>query len=77
VGVTGPVCAEWFLHRTASQWVLGPAHAEPQASVEIEGEVAWRLFSKELGRTDAAQYVRMGGDRVLGDAFLGVTAVMA
>ena len=53
------------------------SEANPAATVTLDQEVAWKLFSKGLDRESARRSVRIEGDPRLGQPVLGTLAVMA
>jgi hypothetical protein len=77
VQISGPAAEEWQLLRTADHWVLTPERTAPDATVTIEGAVAWQLFSNELDAAAAARHVRIEGEQWLGEKMLDLVAVMA
>ncbi|AYA36378.1 hypothetical protein D3Y59_04470 [Hymenobacter oligotrophus] len=69
---------QWALRRGPENWTLeAEATGQPEATVHIDGFVAWRLLSKELDAPTAAQYVRAEGAAWLAEPMLSLTAVMA
>jgi Mycothiol maleylpyruvate isomerase N-terminal domain len=74
--LTGPVADDWQLVRTADHWQLTPDRSTPDATVTIDGAVAWRLLSNELDAATAARYVRVEGEQWLGEKILDLVAVM-
>lgn len=78
VEVTGPAGDTWFLRREAPGWELGHGYAGPvAATVQIPGEVAWRLFMKSLSRQEAARQLAVQGPAELTEPIFSLTAVMA
>ncbi|GAB3832763.1 maleylpyruvate isomerase N-terminal domain-containing protein [Hymenobacter jeollabukensis] len=76
VRLSGPATGEWQLVRTADHWELTPERPTPDATVTIDGAVAWRLFSNELDPTDAARHVHTEGEQWLGEKIMDLVAVM-
>ncbi|TGE24399.1 maleylpyruvate isomerase family mycothiol-dependent enzyme [Hymenobacter aquaticus] len=76
--VTGPAADTWYLRRSASgRWELGQHYAGPLAAeVTLEGNVAWRLFTKSLPRDQAARWVQCKGEERLSEPFFELVAVM-
>ncbi|MEP6688304.1 MAG: maleylpyruvate isomerase family mycothiol-dependent enzyme [Gemmatimonadales bacterium] len=78
VEIEGPAGDEWTLRRDGGAWrLLAGRHSAPQATVSMSDDTAWRLFSKGLRGDAATGRVRVAGDQTLGEAALGVLAVMA
>jgi len=67
----------WTVLRTAAGWRL-VRHAPdgPTASVTIPESIAWRLFTKGIGRPEAERLIRIDGDRRLGAHTLGAVAIV-
>jgi len=77
VRVDGEAADEWQLYRASDGWVLtGGLDAPPAAVVEIPAGIAWRLFTKGLGRGEAEHRVTVSGDRSLVDPVLGAVAIV-
>lgn len=78
VRVTFGPAAEWHINRTEPGWVLRrETRVEPDAIVELDGDTAWRLFSKGLTPEAAYPKVKITGDEALGRQVLRMVAVMA
>jgi hypothetical protein len=76
--VTGEVGGDWWLLRKADSWTLvTQPDFLPVAEVSIPGEIAWRIFTKGIGKEEAMSLVRISGKRHLGAHILGMLAVMA
>lgn len=76
VQLSGAVPGQWQLLRHADHWVLTPERPEPNATVTIDGAVAWRLFSNELDAASAARHIRVDGEQWLGEKIMDLVAVM-
>ncbi|MBT2559008.1 maleylpyruvate isomerase N-terminal domain-containing protein [Hymenobacter sp. ISL-91] len=75
--IVGPVGGTWYLQREEEAWVLGQGYVGPlAATVELDGAVAWRLFTKSLPRQQAQAHVAISGDERLGLPVFGLTTVM-
>lgn len=76
--VTGEGGGHWFLHRSGDSWHLRPeTDTPPVCRVEIEGEIAWRIFTKGIRREEAERRCDIEGRRELGERVLEMLAVMA
>lgn len=76
--VTGAGGGTWFLRAMPQGWKLIPeAEVNPVSKVEIDGNIAWRLFTKGISPAEAAQQVKISGNRVVGEKILNMVAVMA
>jgi uncharacterized protein (TIGR03083 family) len=75
--VSGPAGGDWTVLRSSSRWTLetgAPANAAA-ASVELEQDQAWRLFTKGLGPEEVN--ARVTGDERLGSQLLRSVAIIA
>ncbi len=78
VRVTGEVGGEWHVNKTEEGWVLRhQTRVSPNATVEIDPDTAWRLFSKGISPEEALEKVTITGAEDLGKTALGMVAVMA
>jgi uncharacterized protein (TIGR03083 family) len=78
LAIEGPAGGEWTVRREAGAWHLfAGRHPAPDATVTMSDDIAWRLFSKGLGRDAARAGVRIEGDQMLGEVMLGALGVMA
>ncbi len=78
LAVAGEAGDDWTLRREGGRWALyaGAAPA-PDATVTVDADDAWRLFTKGLRGEAAERRVRIAGTRRLGEPVLGTLAVMA
>ncbi|WP_426491992.1 maleylpyruvate isomerase family mycothiol-dependent enzyme [Hymenobacter sp. 102] len=78
VQLTGPAPATWFLVCTPAGWELGQHNPGAiAASIELDGAVAWRLFTKSLPRPEAARHLRLHGPAALTEPIYSLLTVMA
>jgi uncharacterized protein (TIGR03083 family) len=77
VSVAGDAGDDWSLLREGGRWTLhaGPA-PRPAATVTMDADTAWRLFTKGLSREEAERRVTIEGERRLGEPTLGTLAIM-
>jgi uncharacterized protein (TIGR03083 family) len=78
VDVTGECGGRWVLARDGERWQLAaaPSAANPAATIAIPQEIAWRVFTKGIGREAAARLVETTGDRDLALRVLETTAIV-
>jgi len=77
VTITGTGGGDWFLIKD-DQWQLSNMKIEQVNShTVIDGNIAWKLFSKSWRRKDVLDYVKIEGDKKLGDVVLDMISVMA
>lgn len=78
VTVTGEAGGSWDLLRRDGAWQLGTgAEGPPAAEVTIPQEIAWRLFTKGIGKEEARGQMDFHGEPDLGLPVLHLLAVMA
>ena len=78
LSITGPAGGDWTLRREEDDWRLyGGVAPGPDATVTLDDDTAWRLFSKGLAPGAARARVGLEGDQALGTMVLGVLAVLA
>ena len=76
--ITGEAGGEWILLRDKGQWKLGKATApEAHASVTLDQETAWRLFTKGMSKEEALLYANISGDYALGVIVLNTVSIIA
>jgi hypothetical protein len=76
--ISGEAGGVWSLLRENDHWVLGkPAPAPVTASVSIDQETAWRLFTKGVGKDEALHYTTFKGDQTLGLKVLDMVSIIA
>lgn len=78
VTVMGEGGGIWQMLRLSNTWQLvePTVETQPTGSVDIDGTIAWRLFTKGISRKDAQSFVRISGDRELAGIILNMVAVM-
>lgn len=77
--VTGEIGGSWLLERQPKGWELtanGTAQ-QPDATVEIQPEVAWKLFSKNIRPHEIKEGLKITGNQQLASQVLNMVAVMA
>lgn len=78
IAIEGDAGGVWTLVRDAERWsIFAGWEAGPAATVSLDQEAAWKLFSKGLGQESARRRIRIEGDPRLGHPVLGTLAVMA
>jgi uncharacterized protein (TIGR03083 family) len=78
VRITGEAGGDWSLVREETGWQLYKGN-DPNASatVQLDQDLAWRLFTKGVGREEARSRVKIAGDVALGERVLDTVAIMA
>ena len=78
VQINGESGGEWSLIREGSHWHLFAGRdAQPDCCVQIDQDLAWRLFTKGISLEEARRQVLMDGDAGLGEKVLEMVSIMA
>jgi uncharacterized protein (TIGR03083 family) len=77
IHISGEAGSSWFLQRIDSGWRLEQHASSPEATVRIDQELAWRVFTKAVDPQTAAGEVEISGDRSLAMQALSLVAVLA
>jgi uncharacterized protein (TIGR03083 family) len=78
IGETGSPPLQWSLVREATRWSLfDSAVFEPSATVNTDGDTAWRLFTKGLSKPEALARTEITGDQTLGEKVLETVSIIA
>lgn len=77
IDLTGPAGDAWTLARQDGGWRLYAGVADaPAATVALDQDTAWRLFTKGLKRDDARARLHVAGDDRHAGPLLGYLAIM-
>ncbi len=69
---------EWFLIKTKTGWVIrDSSESAPEASVTLDADTAWKLFTKAIKPDEALTKSHLAGDKELAGTTLNLIAVMA
>jgi hypothetical protein len=79
VVITGPSGSDWSVVRSdAGRWELrSGVSGDAAATVELDEDLAWRLFTRGVLPEDARPGVVNRGDRVLGEVALRTVSIIA
>jgi hypothetical protein len=78
VVVTGAAGASWILSRQGSGWSLRADNGEPAAAtVELDQDSAWRLFTKGLAPGEAKGRAVTQGDPNLAEKVFDTVSIIA
>lgn len=67
----------WYLEKTPNQWQLvKELKKEPETTIEITDDVAWRLFMDSMPKEFAAQSMSISGNKKLGEVILNMRTVL-
>jgi uncharacterized protein (TIGR03083 family) len=75
VVVSGDCGGTWWMARDGN-WKLVEKLENPETKVTIPQEIAWRVFTKGIPRSEALERVTIEGDPGLGMKVLGLTAIV-
>lgn len=77
LAVTTEAGGKWYIERKDRWELVDKPSKAPAATVTLDPDTAWKLFSKSLRPADAGDKITIEGDRLLGQAALGMVSVMA
>jgi uncharacterized protein (TIGR03083 family) len=78
IRIVGEAGGEWSLIREESDWLLFVDRAEQaDCQVQIDQDLAWRLFTKGVSPQEARRQVKIDGDIILGNRVLEMVSIMA
>jgi hypothetical protein len=78
VGAQGLAALQWSLVYEAGRWALfDSAPVTPAAGVRMDGDTAWRFFTKGITKEEARSRVRIEGDREFGEKVLETVSIIA
>ena len=77
IDITGEAGGSWFLRRMNSAWQLGEETQTAEATLSIDQELAWRVFTKAVDQEAAAKDAIVSGDAQLALKALSLVAVLA
>jgi uncharacterized protein (TIGR03083 family) len=77
IGPAGTPPVGWSVVREAGGWSLFDSAPGSSAGVRMDGDTAWRLFTKGISKANALARVRIEGDRQLGEKVLDTVSIIA
>ncbi|HSI75148.1 MAG TPA: maleylpyruvate isomerase N-terminal domain-containing protein [Lunatimonas sp.] len=78
VVITSEIGGRWHLVHTNNHWLLKrDSDLKPNATVRIDPNTAWKLFSKSWRPEQAIELINIQGDQILGRQVLNMVSVMA
>ncbi|MBK8027473.1 MAG: maleylpyruvate isomerase N-terminal domain-containing protein [Chloroflexi bacterium] len=78
VVITGEGGGTWHLVREADRWRLyADTDLRPAATVTLDTDTAWRLFTKGIDQGSLEARTHIDGDQALGRVFLTAVAILA
>lgn len=78
IQIGGEAGGEWSLVREGAAWALfSGASPQPACHVQIDQDLAWRLFTRGVSLEHARQQAQIEGDAALGEKVLEMVSIMA
>ena len=75
--ITGPGAGSWNLRSEGSRWSISSGnHKDVEAVVQIDGQIAWKIFFNAIHPIDARELVAASGDEELINQVLRTRSVM-
>jgi uncharacterized protein (TIGR03083 family) len=69
---------QYSLVRGGGAWrLVQPLDSDPHAAVTLDGDTAWRLFTKGIPKADATTRSNIAGDAVLAERFFDTVSIIA
>lgn len=77
--ITGAGGDSWYLRKLPDSWEMAGNidNSQANAVITIDGEIAWRMFTKGITLAEALPHVAIEGNQELGKPALGMLSVMA
>jgi hypothetical protein len=76
--IAGDAGGDWVALRHNGDWMLGTAPSMiVDATVELDEDRAWRLFTKGISKEEAQQTARIEGDEALAERALDTVSILA
>ncbi len=76
--ISGEAGGEWYLQREEKKWILGKsATTEADATVILDQESAWRLFTKGMSKDEAFQRATFKGNEMLARKVFDTVSIIA
>jgi hypothetical protein len=77
VVVTSEIGGTWSIHKTQNGWEFTDSIQEADATVSMNPDIAWKLFSKGITPEEALSQVQISGNEELAFTTLKMVSVMA
>ena len=76
--ITGDAGKNWTLVRDQFDWKLFFGQdVQASTSIQLDQNMAWRLFTKAVSKENAKESVKISGDIELGENIFSVVSIMA
>jgi hypothetical protein len=76
--ITGEAGDEWYLQRDPEKWIVGKSgtsHAD--ATVVLDQEIVWRLFTKGMSKDEALKHATLNGNEMLARKVFDTISIIA
>jgi hypothetical protein len=78
IQITGNVDRNWILLKESRQWMLYEgSEGEHEASIILEDDLVWRIFTKGILKDQARKHVVIKGNPELGERILETVSIIA
>jgi hypothetical protein len=75
--VTGEAGGTWVARKQGDDWLLGSDRdGAAGATLRLDQNAAWRLFTKGITRDEARRRAHLEGDVALAEAALGTVSIL-
>ena len=75
--ITGAAGGEWFLRREPADWQLhADSDGDPACQIQVDQDIAWRLFCRDMQPEEAAPHFQFRGNRGLAEPILQMKSVI-
>jgi uncharacterized protein (TIGR03083 family) len=76
--ISGEAGGTWSVVRQPEGWELYTGKPEqPQAEIVLPEQIAWRVFTKGMGKDEARRWAKLHGDPALAEKMLETIAIIA
>ena len=79
--ISGASGGQWLIRREQSTWQLGKPDTSSaehvDASITLDQETAWRLFTKGISKEEAMQHATLAGNEMLAEKVLDTISIIA
>lgn len=76
ISITSDAGGDWYIVRHSNKWMFTESD-NPDASVSIDPDIAWKLFSKGISSEEAKELIKITGNVSLAEVALKMVSVMA
>ena len=78
INTSGNIHRDWVLSYQSNQWILCEGFVEnPKASLFIDSDLLWRVFTKGISVEDAKNQSKLSGDKKIAEKLLETISIIA